>query len=401
MIRTSPFHARTSALNETGLWSHWSGTLAADRYNISDKFEYFTVRNAAGVFDSSPLYKYRIHGPDAERFLAGVLTRDIRTCVSGHAQYTAWCDDRGFVIEDGVILRPGRDEFLLTAAEPNFAYFEDRIGRDRVVIEEVSDEVGVLAVQGPRSRDLLARLVPEVATIPFFGLASGEIAGLPVTISRTGYSGDLGFEVWMDATDALRVWDEMWGSFEGHGVLPFGLDALYMLRIEAGLLLLDVDFSSSRFGWTDQDRSTPIELGWSWMLRDLAGDDRAFIGRRAIEREIADRTSRWRLTGLVVDWADYDRIYDRAGLIPPKDHTPIHEEYFVYDDAGAQVGYATSLMYSPILQRHIALTRVRPELAAAGSEVRLEIDVNHKYEYVAARTARLPLFNPARKTALT
>ena len=132
MIRTSPFHKRTSALNETGLWEHWSGTLATNRYQMSDKFEYFAVRNAAGVFDSSPLYKYRITGPDAERFLAGVLARDIRTCAPGNAQYTAWCDDRGFVIEDGVILRPGQDEFLLTAAEPNMAWFEDLIGRDRV-----------------------------------------------------------------------------------------------------------------------------------------------------------------------------------------------------------------------------------------------------------------------------
>jgi aminomethyltransferase len=399
MIRRSPFHERTSALNETGLWSHWSATLAADRYQMSDKFEYFAVRNAAGVFDSSPLYKYRITGPDAERFLAGVLARDIRSCAPGNAQYTTWCDDRGFVIEDGVVLRPGRDEFLLTAAEPNFAYFADLIGGDRVVIEEVSDDIGVLAVQGPRSRDLLARLVPAVASLPFFGLTLGKIAGSPVTISRTGYSGDLGYEVWVPAADALKVWDAMWASFAGYGVLPFGLAALYMLRIEAGLLLLDTDFRSSRFGWTDEDRSTPVELGWSWMLRDLATDDRAFIGRRAIEREIAEKTSRWRLTGLIVDWADYDRTYDRAGLIPPKDHTPIHDEFFVYDDAGAQVGYTTSSMYSPMLQRHIALTRVRPELAAPGTPVRLELDVNHRYEYIAARTARLPLYNPARKTA--
>ncbi len=261
MIRTSPFHERTSALNKTGLWSHWSGTLAADRYQMSDKFEYFAVRNAAGVFDSSPLYKYRITGPDAEHFLSGVLARDIRTCGPGNAQYTAWCDDRGFVVEDGVILRPGKEEFLLTSAEPNLAYFEDLIGRERVSIEEVSDEIGVLAVQGPRSRDLLARLIPEVAAIPFFGVTTGTIAGKPVTVSRTGYSGDLGYEVWVDAADALTVWDAMWASFEGYGVLPFGLAALYMLRIEAGLLLLDVDFGSSRFGWTDEDRSTPIELG--------------------------------------------------------------------------------------------------------------------------------------------
>jgi aminomethyltransferase len=399
MIRTSPFHERTSALNETGLWSHWSGHLAADRYQMSDKFEYFSVRNAAGVFDSSPLYKYRIHGPDAERFLAGVLARDIRRCAPGNAQYTTWCDDRGFVVEDGVVLRIGRDEFRLTAAEPNLAYLADLIGRDRVAIEEVSRDYGILAVQGPRSRDLLARLVPGVATLPFFGLTTGAIAGAEVTISRTGYSGDLGYEVWVPSPDAVKVWDTIWESMAGHGVLPFGLAALDMLRIEAGLLLLDVDFASSRFGWTDEDRSTPIELGWGWMFRTLADDDRAFIGRRAIERELAGATSRWRLTGLLVEWADYDRIYGNAGLIPPKDHKPVQGEMFLYDEDDRQVGYTTSFMYSPVLQRHIALARVRPGFAAPGTMVRLEIDVNHRYEYVAARTARLPLYAPARKTA--
>ena len=399
MIRTSPFHERTSALNETGLWSHWSGHLAADRYQMSDKFEYFSVRNSAGIFDSSPLYKYRIRGRDAERFLAGVLARDIRACAPGNAQYTAWCDDRGFVVEDGVILRPAADEFLLTSAEPNLAYFADLIGRNQVTIEEVSHDFGVLAVQGPRSRDLLAALVPSVATIPFFGLTTGTIAGSPVTVSRTGYSGDLGYEIWVRSDDAVKVWDALWVSVAGYGVLPFGLAALDMLRIEAGLLLLDVDFASSRFGWTDEDRSTLIELGWSWMVRGLAGDDRAFIGRRAIERELADRTSRWRLTGLMLDWAEYDRIYNGAGLIPPKDHTPIQGEMFLYDDEARQVGYTTSFMYSPVLQRHIALARVRPALAPAGTPVKLEIDVNHRYEYVPARTARLPLYNPTRKTA--
>jgi aminomethyltransferase len=399
MIRTTPFHERTSALNETGLWSHWSGHLAAHRYQMSDKFEYFAVRNASGIFDSSPLYKYRIHGPDSERFLSGVLARDIRACQPGHAQYTIWCDDRGFVVEDGVILRHRPTEYLLTAAEPNLAYFADLIGRDRVTIEEVSHDLATLAIQGPRSRDLVARLVPGAATIPHFGLASGKIAGSPVTVSRTGYSGDLGYEIWIETPDALKVWDTVWDSVAGHGVLPFGLDALEMLRIEAGLLLLDVDFGSSRYAWTDEDRSTPFEIGLGWMLRDLANDDRAFIGRRALEREVAEATSRWRFTGLILDWEDYDRIYNGAGLIPPKDHTPIVEELFVYDDEIRQVGYSTSFMYSPMLQRHIAMARVRPDLAKPGSEVRLEVDVNHRYEYVKARTARMPLYNPARKTA--
>src|SRR6478672_6329164 len=239
MIRTTPFHERTSALNETQLWSHWSGHLAADRYQMSDKFEYFAVRNAAGVFDSSPLYKYRITGRDAERFLAGIRARDIRECQPGHAQYTCWLDDRGFVIEDGVILHTAKDEYLLTSAEPNMAYFQDRIGRHEVTIDDVSRDIGTLALQGPRSRDLLKKLVPQMEKIPYFGVAKGEIGGAGVTVSRTGYSGDLGYEIWIDTPDALHVWDTLWDSMDGHGVLPFGLAALYMLRIEAGLLLLE------------------------------------------------------------------------------------------------------------------------------------------------------------------
>ena len=399
MILKTPFHERTSALNETGLWTHWSGYLSADRYQMSDKFEYFAVRNAAGVFDSSPLYKYRIAGKDAETFLSGMLARDIRACPPGHAQYTTWLDDRGFVVEDGVILRKARDEYLLTSAEPNFAWFADRIGRLDVTIEEQSPDIGTLALQGPRSRALLAKLVPQMERIPYFGLATGEIGGAAVTVSRTGYSGDLGYEIWVDTPDALHVWDTLWDSMEGHGVLPFGLAALQMLRIEAGLLLLEADFDSSRFAWNDAHRSTPIELGWTWMFKDLAADDRPFIGRRALEREIADKTSRWAMRGLIVDWKDYDRVYNEAGLIPPKDHTPVQEDWLCYDQDYEQVGYATSFMYSPMLQRHIAIARVRPDLAKLGTKVNLEFTVDHHYEQVAAHVARLPLYNPERKTA--
>jgi aminomethyltransferase len=293
VIRTTPFHERTSALNETGLWEHWSGYLAASKYQISEKFEYFAIRNAAGIFDTSPLYKYRIHGPDAERFLAGVLARDIRRCAPGHAQYTLWCDDRGFVVEDGVVFRRAADDFLLTSAEPNLAYFGDLIGRHRVTIDEVTEDYGVLAFQGPRSREVLAALAPQVAELPYFGHTQANIGKAAVTISRTGYTGDLGYEIWVHPEDAVPVWDALWDAGRGHGVIPFGMTALYMARIEAGLLLLDVDFESSRFAWTDDHRSTPLELGLGWMVRDAATADRSFIGRDAIRRELAGRTSRW------------------------------------------------------------------------------------------------------------
>ncbi len=399
MIRTTPFHERTSALNETGLWEHWSNHLVATRYQMSEKFEYFAVRNAAALFDTSPLYKYRFHGPDAERYLAGVMARDIRTCPPGHAQYTIWCDDRGYVVEDGVVLRHGRQDFVLTAAEPNLAYFDELRGGLDVGIDDVTDDWAILSVQGPRSREILAPLSDAIAGLPYFGLTSTKVAKVPVHVSRTGYSGDLGYEIWIPAGDALKVWDAVWDGSRGRGVIPFGMTALYMTRIEAGLILLDVDFHSSRFAWTDADRSSPVELGLGWMLRGIETDDREFIGRDAIIREIRDKSSRWRLSGLVVDWQDYDRIYDAAGLIPPKDHTPIQDEYYIYDDDLNQLGYATSQMYSPMLQRHIALARVPLDRTAIGSRVKLELAVNHRYEYFDAQVARTPLFNPERRTA--
>jgi aminomethyltransferase len=399
MIRTTPFHDRTSAANVAGLWEHWSGYLVAQKYQLSEKFEYFAIRNSAGLFDSSPLYKYRIHGPDAEAFLAGILARDIRTCAVGHGQYTAWLDDGGFVVEDGVIFRHAADDYLLTCAEPNHAYFSGLIGRRRVTIEDVSEASAVLAIQGPKAREILACLTPAVADLPYFGVTPATIGGTEVRISRTGFTGDLGYELWIPSERAIAVWDAVSEASAGRGVIPFGLVALSMARIEAGLLLLDVDFGSSRYAWTDANRSTLIELGLGWMVRGLADDDRRFIGRAALERELRDQSSRWKLTGLILDWQDYDRHYDAAGLIPPKDHTPVEDEYYLYDDAGTQLGYATSMMYSPMLQRHIALARVPLDRTKPGSRVKLELPVNHRYEYFDAVVSRLPLYNPDRRTA--
>jgi aminomethyltransferase len=399
MVQTTPFHPRLSQLNTTGLYGHWSGYLSTLRYDLSAKHEYFGIRNSAGVFDTSPLYKYWIRGQDAERFLAGVMTRDIRTCPPGRAQYTLWCDDDGWVLEDGVLFRHSATEFLLTCAEPNLGYFGDLIGRLAVEIEDVTADYGVLAVQGPRSREILALLAPEVTDLRFFGLTAAKIGEALVTISRTGYTGDLGYEIFVRADDAVAVLDAVLAAGTPYGLRPFGEDALLMARIEAGLVLINVEFSSARFAYTDQQRVTPVELGFRWMLRGIDDETRPFIGRRAIRRELAEGTSRWSTVGLLLDWHDYDRLYTEAGLIPPKDETPLTYESMLYDDAGQRIGYATSLMYSPVLQRHIAIARVRPDLAAPGGRVDLELTIDHQYRTVAAEVARLPLFNPERKTA--
>lgn len=405
MVLTTPFHPRLSELNTTGLYGHWSGYLSALKYDMSAKHEYFGIRNSAGVFDTSPLYKYWIRGRDAETFLAGVMTRDVRLCRPGRAQYTVWCDDAGYVLEDGVLFRHSATEFLLTCAQPNLGYFRDLVGRLDVQLEDVTADFGMLAVQGPRSRDILAHLAPEVTDLPFFGLTQTKIGEAPVTISRTGYTGDLGFEIFVRSDDAVGVLDAVLAAGTPYGLRPFGEQALLMARIEAGLVLINVEFSSSRFAYTDQQRVTPIELGFRWMLRGIDDDDRPFIGRNAIRREIVHQTSRWSTVGLVLDWADWNRLYTEAGLIPPKDETPLGYESMLYQDAagedgsGERVGYATSLMYSPVLQRHIAIARVRPDLATAGTRVHLELTIDHEYRTVAADVAKLPLFNPERKTA--
>lgn len=398
MVRHTPFHERTSALNTTQLWSHWAGYLSAQRYQLSEKFEYFAIRNSAGMFDTSPLYKYRITGADSEAFLSGILARDIRTCRPGSAHYTIWCDDDGYLIEDGVIIRLSETEFLLTAAEPNLAYFQDRIGSKAVAIEDISDDMAALAIQGPSSREILATINDDVAGLGYFKVVETKIASAPVIVSRTGFTGDLGYEIWVDSEHALAVWDAVADASVGYGVLPFGETALLMARIEAGLLLIDADFSSARFAWTDADRSTPFELGLGWMIRTIDDNERPFIGRRALLRERASG-SRWNTTGLLIDWKDWFDLYDRNGLVPPKDHLPATYESMLYNDAGENVGYATSLMYSPMMQRHIAIARILPGLADPGNQVAMEVTINHEWQQVKAETTNMPFYKPPHKTA--
>jgi aminomethyltransferase len=401
MVRTTPFHPRLSELNTEGLYMHWQGFLSSLRYTHAPKHEYFAVRNAVGVFDTSPLFKYRIHGPDAERFLAGVLVRDIRTCSPGQAQYTVWCDDRGFVMQDGVVFRHSESDFLLTAARPCLGWFADLAGRLRVAFQDVSDDYGVLAVQGPRSRAVLASLMPEAGTLAYFEHAPAKVDSAPVTLSRTGYTGDLGFELTVETEHAVDVLDAVLEAGEGHSIRPFGEQALMMLRIEAGLPLIDVEWHDSRLAFTDHERVTPTELGLGWMLRHVHDHDRPFVGAAAIRRELADHGSRWATVGVVVDREHWARLHRDAGLLPPKDEHPLPYESMLYDAASGatQVGYTTSLMYSPVLQRHIGLARVVPQLAAPGSEVHLELVVHHHTTRVATHTAKLPLFNPARRTS--
>lgn len=396
-VRTTPFHARLSELNDQELYTHWQGTLSPLRYTHAPKHEYFAVRNSVGVFDTSPLFKYRVTGPDAERLLAGALTRDVKQCRPGQAQYTAWCDDGGYVMHDGVVFRHAQDDFLLTAARPALSWFEELGAGLRVELEDVTEGYGMLAVQGPRSRAVLQELAPEVEGLAYFDHVNVKVADTEVTLSRTGYTGDLGYELTVQSDKAVDVLDAVLAAGAKHSIRPFGEEALMTLRIEAGLALIDIEWHDARLAFSDADKVTPKELGWGWMLRGVRNGERHFVGSEAIRRELTEGTSRWATTGIVVDWADWDRLYREHDLFPPKSEHPLPYESMVLDDDRNEVGFCTSFVYSPVLQRHIGIARVRPDLAAEGTDLRLELAVNHHNTTVRISTTKMPFFDPARK----
>lgn len=401
MVKTTPFHPRLAELNTTQLWTHWAGYLSATQYDIAAKHEYFGVRNAVGFFDASPLYKYLITGRDAEQLLGGVFARDIRTCRPGRAQYTIWCDSDGFVLEDGVVYRHAADEFLLTSAEPNLSFLQNQIGSLDAAVEDVSEAYAMLAIQGPRSLAVLSALAPEINELGYFAHTQAKIAGSEVTVSRTGFTGDLGYEVRLPADNALPVLDAIMDAGKAHQMRPFGDQSLNVLRIEAGLPLIGAEFTSSRYAFNEHERFTPDELGFGWLLKGIDDETRPFSGRRAILAERANNASRWKTVGISVDARAYEELFYGAGLIPTTDEPPAAWETMLYDDNDERAGYATSYSYSPMMQTHIGIARVRPDLAGLGSTVHVEQTVNHVYTTTPATVTKMPFFTPERKTAIS
>jgi aminomethyltransferase len=401
----SPFHDRLAPSNETGIWKHWAGYLVAPQYRYSLNQEYYAIRNSVSLLDTSPLFKYRVSGPDARRLLERLLARDIGGCPVGRAQYTCWCDDRGFVLQDGVVMHVRAEEYLLTAAEPTLRYFRQtarEMGIADTTVEDVSRSFGILALQGPHAHDVLVQLTDTADPLTYFGVTTGSIAGVDVTISRTGFTGDLGYELWIPSGDAETVWDALVAAGKGHNLTLIGTTALKMARLEAGLLLLGADFHTSRFAWVDAQRETPLELGWGWMFRRLSDDGRDFVGRAALESEIAENTSRWTTVGLAVDGHDYERVYSEAGILPPRHEVYSEATKSIYRRGAKEwdyAGYASSFGSSSLLRTPLAIAKLPRDLAAPGSEVDLEVTVIRQPRNVLARVESMPFFDPPRKTA--
>lgn len=405
MPQTTPFHPRLADLNQTGIWKNWAGHLVAPAYQHSVSTEYYAIRNSAALLDTSPLYKLRFKGPEAEALLQHAMVRDVGSVADGRAQYTCWCDHRGYVLQDGVVLRLSSEEFLLTAAEPCLKYFRDlatSLGVDRSVVTDISADFGILALQGPLSRRILTYLTGAAEDLRYFGATRCSIAGHEVTLSRTGYTGDLGYELWIPRSGALEVLDALLNAGRDDNLTLMGTTALKMARVEAGLLLMDVDFHSARHAWVDEQRETPTELGWGWMLRTMNRSDRNFVGRESIARELASGSSRWTTTGLAVDVHDYERVHEEAGVLAPRHEVYEETTMSIYrrsETPWDYAGYATSFHYSSLLRRPLALAKVPLDLAVKGTEVDLELTVIRRPQNVLARVHGAAFFNPERKTA--
>jgi len=395
MLRTTPFHARTAALCLSHSWRRWAGYVVASSYELSHEREYHAIRSAAALLDISPLYKYRVSGAGAANLLDRVVTRNVSASQPGQVLYSGWCDAAGKVLDDGTIHRLEDDVFRMTSAEPNLRWLEiNAIGLD-VEIRDISDSTTALALQGPSSKAILQELVDaDIESLRYFRVLSTTLRDVPVSISRTGYTGDLGFEIWLDVDDALHVWDALIEAGTAYGITPAGMLALDVSRIEAGLMLLDVDYVPARKALVDRQTSSPFELDLGWTV-DFTKDQ--FVGRAALAHEAA-RAPQWRFVGIEVDWDSLERLYAAVGLPPQLPATAWRMSVPIYA-GGAEVGYATSGGWSPLLKKYIALAHLKADSAQPGTAVEMEITVEHQRRRAAARVVKKPFFNPDRKRA--
>lgn len=395
ILRTTPFHSRTAPLSQGQAWRRWAGYVAASAYELSHEHEYAAIRNAAALLDVTPLYKYHVTGRDAERLLDHVVTRDVTKCRVGQVLYTPWCDANGKVIDDGTLARLAEDRFRLTSAEPNLRWLaRNAVGLD-VTIEDVSDHIAALALQGPTSRAVLDEVVDtDFGALGFFRIAPARIRGREVTISRTGYTGDLGYEIWLRNEDAEVVWDALIEDGRPHGIVPTGLLALDVARIEAGLILLGVDYVSAQKALIESQFSSPFELGLGWTV---ALDKAPFVGQEALRRE-KERGAEWSFVGVEVDWEALEKLYAEVDLPPRLPAEPWRTSVPIFSGA-RQVGYATSGSWSPLLKKPLALAHVESAYASPGTQVAIEVTVEHRRRRAAARVAATPFFEPARKRA--
>jgi aminomethyltransferase len=392
----TPFHERTFPLCESLNYREWSGYYTVSAYETHHEHEYNAIRNAAALIDISPLFKYRVTGKDATRLVDRVITRAVNKVSVGQVIYTPWCDEQGKVIDDGTVSRLEENLYRWTAADPSLRWFtQNAMGLD-VNIEDISESVAALALQGPTSGRLLKALSEniDIENLKYFRVSKGIVAGVPVEISRTGYTGDLGYEIWVQAEQALRVWDALVEAGRIFDLKPAGMLALDVARIEAGLLLIDVDFNSSKKALVAAQKYSPFEMG---LGRLVHLDKNRFIGQQALRAE-KKRGPAKLIVGLEIDWTEVERYYEAVGLPPAVSPIASRVAVPVYCN-GQHIGKATSTTWSPVLKKMIALATVTNDFAKPGTRIEIEITVEAVRHRVAAKVVKTPFYNPKQKTA--
>ncbi|TMK85824.1 MAG: aminomethyl transferase family protein [Actinobacteria bacterium] len=394
MTRGTAFHERTSRLNERLSWEDWWGYAAASAFGDAIDIEYNAVREAAGAIDVSPLFKYVISGPDAGRLIDRVITRNVAEMQVGQVFYTPWCDERGKLIDDGTVARLDEDSYRWTAAEPNYRWIKLNAGGLDVRIEDVSAEVAALALQGPTSRAILEAVTGEEwSGLKYFRRRSATIDGIAVDVSRTGYTGDLGYELWVQSGRAVDLWDALFRAGEGYGLRAVGMSALDVLRVEAGLILLDAEFTGVRNAFSAEQEYSPFELGLGRLV-DFTKE--RFVGKGALLSEQKAGGPPRRLVGLEHDWRDVEGAFARHGLPTVlvlgtlREAAPVH--------AGVdRVGKATSTTWSPTLKKVISLALVDRTRSTPGMRLDVEWTVEGARERVGATVVELPFLDLPRK----
>lgn len=394
----SPLHDRTAPLVSSFLWKDWGGFAAVRRYDAYSEREYFALRTSAGLQDYTPLTKYDLRGPDAKRLASRIAVRDVTRLAKGRIAYTLMCDEHGWVLDDGTVQVLDEDWVRLTMGERWMHWLHAHARGFDVDIADVSSELAILSLQGPRARAILDPLCGfDLGRMRFFRIRHTTVAGVECTVGRTGYTGDLGFEITVPAAQAGAVWDAVIEEGRPHQLVPTGLDALDVARIEAGYMLQGCDYYSARSVIVDARRSTPDELAMDWAV-DMEEREIPFVGQAAVAAERAEKRQRWALVGLVYDVPFLERLYDSYGMPPYfapeacRDAVPVYVK-------GKQVGQATSHTWSPVLKQRIALASVRPALAKPGTSVHVEYTVDYDRRQVPARVVDKSFFAPERKTS--
>ena len=392
----TPFHKRTSALCLSQSWRAWSGYFVASSYDVVHDYEYHAIRNTAGLIDISPLFKYEVRGKDALRLVNRVATRDATKCAVGQAFYTCLCDGSGKVIQDGTVFRLAEDHFRFQLADPALRWLTLNAVGLEVDIHEISEEIAALALQGPNAfRILGATLDGNLSNLRFFRLTAEKIRGIPLIVSRTGYTGDLGYELWLSSSNAEEVWDILMAAGKDYGIKGAGMLALDLARLEAGFILLEVDYVSTEKALIASQQYTPYEIGLGWTV-DPKKDH--FVGCEALRVEGKNGSSR-RIVGLEIDWCHYERLFQQVGLPPNVPTAAWRGGVPVYSD-DVQIGYATTGGWSPTLKKYIALATLKSTHAGAGTSLEMEVTVEYRRRNVRATVVKLPFFDPPRKRAI-